>query len=69
MKTISVCRYCGSPRVYCDAFVGINDETDVHTYDHEECFDCEGETRTIAATVPDDFDMESGRVDVPKVPA
>lgn len=62
MKTITVCNSCGSPRVWFDAFVSINDPTNIQTYDYTHCEHCEGECTTTTAEVPDDFDMEGGFV-------
>ena len=57
MKTIHVCTYCGSPRVWADAFAALN-SNDVHTYDYTHCDNCEGECSTTQVDVPDDFDIE-----------
>lgn len=53
-----VCTYCGSPRVFADAYVGLNTD-EVRTYDDTHCDDCEGECRTEMVEVSDDFDLET----------
>lgn len=60
MKKISVCTYCGSPRVYSDAYVGMNDSNDVLLFDDKYCDDCGGECHVNEVEVPDNFDMEEG---------
>lgn len=60
MKKISVCTYCGSPRVFYDAFVGVNDEDNVRIFDDCFCDDCGGECHVNKVEVPDGFDMEEG---------
>jgi hypothetical protein len=37
---MSVCATCGSDRVFFDAYVGVNDPTDVRTFDAVFCDDC-----------------------------
>jgi len=44
---LHVCRECGSLDVKLDAFVNINDPTDVSTYDYCWCVRCEGEAETV----------------------
>jgi hypothetical protein len=45
-KTKWVCRKCGSAAVYSDAWVGVNDESDIlGPYDDKYCAHCEGECR------------------------
>ena len=39
MKTISVCKYCGSPHVRLDAVYDPNTK-ETFTYDHADCIDC-----------------------------
>lgn len=53
---IHVCTTCGSPRVFYDAFVGINDPEDVRTFDDTTCDDCGKECSTTEVEVADDFD-------------
>lgn len=58
MKIISVCNYCGSPRVFADAFKALNtDET--RTYDDTHCEDCNGESSVTEVEVNNDFDLET----------
>lgn len=56
-RTIHVCSECGSPRVLQDAYVSINDPTDVRTYDYTVCEDCGGGCRTKEVQVGDDFSL------------
>jgi hypothetical protein len=42
-KTTYVCTRCGAGDVYSDAWVGINDSTDIITFDQSFCASCEGE--------------------------
>lgn len=42
-----VCSACGSDRVYCDAYVGLNDPEDVLLFSQEYCAECGGETTTV----------------------
>lgn len=39
-----VCTTCGSEDVFYDAYVGVNDENDVRTFDAVFCDNCGGET-------------------------
>lgn len=48
--TVWVCSTCGSDEVYTDAYVGLNDASDVLTFDEEFCAKCEGETTTKEIT-------------------
>lgn len=56
MKLISVCNYCGSPRVFRDALAAINTDV-VHTYDNTYCEDCAGECSVTEEAVVDAFDL------------
>lgn len=56
MKIISVCNYCVSPRVFRDAYVGINTE-EVRTFDDTYCEDCAGECSVTEEAVVDEFDL------------
>lgn len=58
MKTIYVCRHCGSPRVFADAWASLNSDT-VRTFDHTHCDDCEGPCFTKQVKVSDEFCVES----------
>lgn len=68
MKTIQVCNFCGSPRVFRDAIFNINRGT-YDTYDDESCEHCyvEGHNLTVAVEVPDDFDIDDGMFDLEKL--
>lgn len=44
------CTKCGGFNVYADAYVGLNDETDVRQYDQTYCDDCEGECNVDEVT-------------------
>ena len=65
MKTISVCKYCGSPRVRLDAVYDLNTK-ETFTYDHADCIDCGegGNTLIRDVEVPDDFDLETDTYDL-----
>lgn len=41
---MKVCRECGSADVYWDAYVNVNDPSDVRLFDAVFCDDCGGET-------------------------
>lgn len=56
MKTIQVCTNCGSSNVMRDAWVAVNDSTDVRTFDDTYCCNCESSCALKAVEVPDDFD-------------
>lgn len=58
MKDIRVCNYCGSPRVFIDAFVSLNTD-EVRIYDQEFCDDCQGDCSTHVVEVPDGFDLDT----------
>lgn len=65
MKTIKVCKYCGSPRCGYDATVNVNTE-EVNTYDSASCYDCGGDSNTllVAVEVDDDFDLDEDTVKI-----
>lgn len=65
MKTIQVCKYCGSPRVFCDAYVNLNDASDVRTFDDARCMDCDCNSSylTRVVEVPDNFDIDEDSFD------
>lgn len=56
MKLISICNYCGSPRVFRDAYVGIN-TGEIQTFDNTHCEDCEGECSVTEEAVVDEFNI------------
>lgn len=41
------CQECGSPNVFCDAWVSLNDPDDVRRFDSTFCDNCEREVSTI----------------------
>ena len=45
-KTVKIkrCSTCGSKEVFYDAYVGVNDESDVRTFDSVFCETCGGQT-------------------------
>lgn len=45
-----VCTECGSDRVYFDGWVGVNDPTDVQSFDDTHCNDCGGACDITEAT-------------------
>lgn len=57
MKAIKICASCGSANLLWDAFVHVNDETDVRIYDDMYC-ECCGITNPgyRDVDVGDDFD-------------
>lgn len=57
MRTIHVCKACGSPRVYQDSFAAINSD-EVLRYDYTHCMDCDGGAKTEKVEVPDGFDID-----------
>lgn len=57
-QQIHVCNYCGSPRVFADAYAALNTDV-VITYDDTFCEDCAGECSTSEVEVGDDFDIDS----------
>lgn len=65
MKTISVCKYCGSPRVRLDAVYDPNTK-ETFTFDHADCTDCGADSNTLTedVEVPDDFDLETDTYDL-----
>lgn len=44
VQEILVCSACGSADVFYDAYVGVNDDEDVRTFDAVFCDNCGGET-------------------------
>lgn len=52
---VHVCTYCGSPRVYADAYVSLNDPGDIRIYDQKYCDNCEGECSTTEVELPEDL--------------
>lgn len=55
---VHVCNYCGSPRVYVDAYANLNVPDDIRTYEQTYCDDCAGECRTTEVEAPDEFDLD-----------
>ena len=41
---MKVCSACGSDDVWYDAFVNVNDETDIQLFSHIYCGSCDGGT-------------------------
>ena len=56
---IKVCTTCGSPRVFQDAYVNLNDPDDVRTFDDIVCDDCGKECSTKEVEVDADFDLDT----------
>ena len=56
--SIYVCKKCGSPRVWSDAYASMNTD-EVRRYDVTYCDDCDDECSTHAVDVSDDFDLET----------
>lgn len=44
---IARCAVCGSDSVYYDAYVGVNDPTDIRTFDDVFCDECSGEASVV----------------------
>ena len=65
MKTIKVCKYCGSARVFQDAIYNIN-EYSYDIYDDHICEYCGTYSHDLLTTVevPDEFDIREDRVDL-----
>ena len=61
MKTIYVCKTCGSPEVIEECAKRINEDDEIISYDLYCCEKCGREGTTILAAVeaPDDFDIEN----------
>lgn len=57
MKTIQVCTHCGSANIQQDAWVHLNEPTDIQAFDDLYCEDCESSCKTKEVEVPDDFDI------------
>lgn len=55
-EPLLVCSTCGSSDVYYDAYVGVNDPTDVRTFQQAFCDECEGETTLVT---PNRYEKES----------
>ena len=56
---ICVCTRCGSANILQDAFVHINNEDDVRTFDDLYCENCESSCQVNEVEVPEDFDVYS----------
>lgn len=59
--TVWVCVKCGSEDVMRDAYVDVNDEDDVHTYDSTTCSDCGYETSYGGVVTADEYDATEAR--------
>jgi hypothetical protein len=42
------CTKCNGENVFCDAYVNLNDSTDIRQFEETFCEDCEGYCRTYA---------------------
>lgn len=62
MKKVQVCERCGSADLLQDAYVHVNDQSDVRTFDDIVCNSCGGSTSTEEVEVPDTFDIYSDKV-------
>lgn len=62
--TTNVCSHCGSSHVFYDAWVGVNDPSDVRTFDATFCMACEGPTSLIPVPVPTDDALHDTLVDL-----
>lgn len=60
-RKVWVCKHCGSADLLLDAMVGLNDDSDVSTYDSTYCRNCEseGDSLAIQVTVPAGFDTHT----------
>lgn len=58
--TINLCINCGSDEVFFDAYVGVNDPTDVRTFDAVFCADCEGLTTLVDEPEQEDCETITG---------
>ena len=52
------CTSCGGNRVLCDAWVNLNDEEDVRTFDQTYCEDCDGECSVREVEVQDEDEYQ-----------
>ena len=52
------CTSCGGNRVLCDAWVNLNDDEDVRTFDQTYCEDCDGECSVREVEVPDEDEYQ-----------
>lgn len=52
------CTSCGGNRVLCDAWVNLNDEEDVRTFDQTYCEDCDGECSVREVEVQDEVEYQ-----------
>ena len=60
---VMICDQCGSANVLYDAFVHVNDPTDVRTFDDTYCEDCETSNPGLTEVeVGEDFDIYSDNV-------
>ena len=50
------CTSCGGNRVLCDAWVNLNDDEDVRTFDQTYCEDCDGECSVKEVEVTDEVE-------------
>ena len=56
-RKVHVCTTCGSPRVLNDAFVSVNDPSDIRIMDDTHCEDCGKECTTTKVRVAPNFDI------------
>lgn len=65
MKTVYICGHCGSAYVVRDAWVHVNDEDDVQTFDDTYCRHCETtDPAVMEILVAEDFDIYSDVVNL-----
>lgn len=69
MKTVFVCKYCGSARVFMDAIYNINERC-YDAYDDQSCEYCGADSSDLLTRVevPDNFDIREDRVDLEELP-
>lgn len=58
---VQVCNRCGSADLLQDAYVHVNDRSDVRTFDDIVCNSCGGSTNPEEVEVPDTFDIYSDK--------
>jgi transcription elongation factor Elf1 len=64
MKTIFVCKDCGSADVTQDATHHLNNPNDCYFHEDEWCIKCGGETTTIEVEVPNEFNVYKDKFDL-----
>lgn len=56
MNPVYICSTCGSSNIHYDAYVAVNDKSQVHTFDTVDCGDCGG--KDIGVDVIDRVELD-----------